>query len=144
MTTLTASRTTAARDAAALRVRALEDLLSVAAWAVPDLLAVVVRADRRPCVSQDPDLFFPVGTTGPDAEKIARARLACEDCPVRAACLALAMSETPAPRDADEDALVDLYGGDGIWGGTTAAERRDLVGTWRALCGFAAPTEAAA
>jgi WhiB family redox-sensing transcriptional regulator len=120
---------TPAAAAKALRDQATADLLSVAAWSAPQL-ADLVAVDRRPCASA-PELFFPAGT---DAGLTAQARQVCAACPARAACLALAMSQTTTP-----DGETELFGGVGIWGGATEQERRDLVGTWRTLCRFAGP-----
>jgi WhiB family redox-sensing transcriptional regulator len=60
------------------------------------------------CASVDPDLFFPISAAGKGAAQIARARHVCAGCLVRRECLdfALATGET-----------------EGIWGGTTPAER---------------------
>jgi WhiB family redox-sensing transcriptional regulator len=57
----------------------------------------------------DPDLFFPIGTTGPAEPQIRRAKRICSLCPVQAECLAYGMTQS-----------------DGIWGGTTDTERRTL------------------
>jgi WhiB family redox-sensing transcriptional regulator len=61
------------------------------------------------CLSADPDLFFPISTTGQSAPQIARAKAVCADCPVRPDCLAFALSHREMV---------------GIWGGTTDEERR--------------------
>lgn len=63
-----------------------------------------------PCEA-DPELFFPVGTSGPALLQIAEAKTICRSCRNTTSCLnwALEMGE-------DE----------GIWGGTTADERRAL------------------
>jgi WhiB family transcriptional regulator, redox-sensing transcriptional regulator len=61
------------------------------------------------CRSVDPDLFFPLSSTGPAAKQIARAKLICAGCRVRRECLEFALSHA------------QTYG---IWGGTTADERQ--------------------
>ena len=66
---------------------------------------------RARCVD-DPELFYPIGEGHAFAEQIARAKGICGGCPVRAVCLAEALSHREL---------------DGIWGGTTAAERRELM-----------------
>jgi WhiB family transcriptional regulator, redox-sensing transcriptional regulator len=63
------------------------------------------------CRGEDPELFFPIGTTGPVLEQIAEAKEVCARCPVRDACLDFALSTGQA------------YG---IWGGLTEDERRSL------------------
>ncbi|WP_446677701.1 WhiB family transcriptional regulator, partial [Streptomyces galbus] len=42
------------------------------------------------CVGEDPELFFPVGSTGPALEDVAAAKRVCARCPVIADCLAYA------------------------------------------------------
>jgi WhiB family transcriptional regulator, redox-sensing transcriptional regulator len=61
------------------------------------------------CRDTDPDLFFPVGTTGQALIQIARAKEVCGECPVSAECLAFAL-------ETNQDS--------GIWGGTSEEERR--------------------
>jgi WhiB family redox-sensing transcriptional regulator len=67
------------------------------------------------CRDTDPDLFFPVGTTGPAIEQIDNAKTVCRTCDVQAACL--------------EYALVTNQDS-GIWGGTSEEERRALRRQW--------------
>jgi len=61
------------------------------------------------CLSADPDLFFPISTSGPAQRQIARAKMICAGCGVRQECLQFAMSHD------------QLYG---IWGGTTPEDRQ--------------------
>ena len=63
--------------------------------------------DRAACRDVDPDLFFPVGGSGPAQEQIERAKAVCGECSVVADCLAFAMLALP----------------DGVAGGMTPAER---------------------
>ena len=44
------------------------------------------------CRDEDPELFFPVGTTGPAALQIDAAKVVCGDCIVRNECLEWAMA----------------------------------------------------
>ncbi len=67
--------------------------------------------DHSACRDTDPDLFFPVGTTGPAIEQIETAKAVCRSCDVQRACL--------------EYALVTNQDS-GIWGGTSEEERRTL------------------
>ena len=67
--------------------------------------------DRASCRGEDPELFFPIGSTGPVLAQIAEAKEVCAQCPVREACLDFALSTGQA------------YG---IWGGLTEDERRGL------------------
>ena len=63
------------------------------------------------CRDTDPDLFFPVGQTGPAIDHIASAKAVCFSCDVRAECLEYSLMT-------NQDA--------GIWGGTTEDERRKI------------------
>jgi WhiB family transcriptional regulator, redox-sensing transcriptional regulator len=67
------------------------------------------------CRDTDPDLFFPVGTTGPALAQIENAKAVCRQCPVQTACLEFALST-------NQDT--------GIWGGTSEEERRKLRRAW--------------
>lgn len=69
------------------------------------------------CRDTDPDLFFPVGTTGPAIDQIAQAKEVCGECDVREPCLEFALST-------NQDS--------GIWGGTSEEERRKLRRRWMA------------
>lgn len=63
------------------------------------------------CKDTSPDLFFPVGQTGPAIEHIANAKAVCESCAVSIECLEYALMT-------NQDA--------GIWGGLTEDERRKI------------------
>lgn len=39
------------------------------------------------CRDEDPELFFPVGNSGPALTQIAKAKLVCNRCPVASSCL---------------------------------------------------------
>ncbi|WP_225833749.1 WhiB family transcriptional regulator [Streptomyces sp. NK08204] len=67
--------------------------------------------EQAACRGTDPDLFFPVGTTGPAAQQTQRAKKVCACCRVRERCLRWAL---------------DTGQSIGIWGGTTETERRAL------------------
>jgi len=66
---------------------------------------------RARCKDEDPELFFPVGTTGPAATQINAAKAICMRCEVRPECLEWAMATA-------QDA--------GVWGGLSEEERRAL------------------
>ncbi|MEV8038402.1 WhiB family transcriptional regulator [Streptomyces sp. NPDC002742] len=68
--------------------------------------------DSATCRSVDPDLFFPIGNTGPALLQIQEAKAVCAGCPVRDECLRWAL---------------DTGQGVGVWGGTSEAERRALA-----------------
>jgi WhiB family transcriptional regulator, redox-sensing transcriptional regulator len=63
------------------------------------------------CRSTDPDLFFPVGTTGPAVAQIEAAKAVCRTCPSQDPCLEFAL-------ESHQDS--------GIWGGTSEEERRAI------------------
>ena len=79
------------------------------------LLSLTIASDewRRTaaCRDTDPDLFFPVGTTGPAIEQIENAKAVCRQCDAQTACLEFAIAT-------NQDS--------GIWGGTSEEERRKL------------------
>jgi WhiB family redox-sensing transcriptional regulator len=60
------------------------------------------------CLTADPDLFFPLSVSGAAAQQADRARRICAGCRVLRPCLDFAMTHAEV---------------DGIWGGTTQAER---------------------
>lgn len=62
------------------------------------------------CQFEDPELFFPVGTTGPAAAQIEEAKSVCRRCLVREECLDYAMDT----------------GVTGVWGETSDADRYSL------------------
>ena len=63
------------------------------------------------CLDEDPDLFFPIGNTGPALEQIEEAKVVCQRCEVVDTCLKWAI-------EFGQDA--------GVWGGLSADERRTL------------------
>ena len=63
------------------------------------------------CRHTEPDLFFPVGTTGPAIEQIENAKAVCRSCDAQSLCLEYAIAT-------NQDS--------GIWGGTSEEERRKL------------------
>ncbi|MGW0770481.1 WhiB family transcriptional regulator [Streptomyces sp. NPDC002676] len=67
--------------------------------------------DQAACRHRDPDLFFPIGTTGPATLQTQQAKAVCAHCRVREECLQWAL--------ATEQCV-------GIWGGTTETERRAM------------------
>lgn len=66
---------------------------------------------RARCQDEDPELFFPVGTTGPAVVQAEMAKAVCFKCPVSEECLEWSLK----------------IGGDtGVWGGMDEVERRGL------------------
>jgi len=63
------------------------------------------------CVDEDPELFFPIGDTGPALSQIQEAKLICHRCQVVKSCLTWAIQH-------GQDA--------GVWGGLSAEERSAL------------------
>jgi WhiB family transcriptional regulator, redox-sensing transcriptional regulator len=66
---------------------------------------------RAACSTEDPELFFPIGTTGPAVDQADAAKRVCASCEVREECLEFALAT-------NQDA--------GVWGGLTEDERRTL------------------
>ena len=67
--------------------------------------------DHALCSGTDPDLFFPVGTTGHALVSIDHAKRVCQQCTVTGECLEFAL-------DTNQDS--------GIWGGLSEEERRQI------------------
>ena len=61
------------------------------------------------CRDADPDLFFPIGTTGAALRQVEEAKRICRVCPAQIQCLDWAL----------ENGVTD-----GLWGGATPEERR--------------------
>jgi WhiB family redox-sensing transcriptional regulator len=66
---------------------------------------------RAICRDEDPELFFPIGNSGPALLQIAEAKAVCQRCPVTSECLGWAI-------ETGQDA--------GVWGGMSEDERRAL------------------
>ncbi|MGO1571327.1 MAG: WhiB family transcriptional regulator, partial [Canibacter sp.] len=47
--------------------------------------------EQAACLNADPELFFPVGNTGPALDQIERAKAVCASCSVTEMCLQYAM-----------------------------------------------------
>lgn len=67
--------------------------------------------DRAECLGEDPELFFPIGNTGPAILQIEDAKAVCLRCTVVDTCLKWAL-------ESGQDA--------GVWGGLSEDERRAL------------------
>jgi WhiB family transcriptional regulator, redox-sensing transcriptional regulator len=66
---------------------------------------------RALCRDEDPELFFPIGTTGPALVQMEQAKAVCRRCPVVQSCLDWALRS-------GQDS--------GVWGGLSEDERRAL------------------
>ncbi|MEU3064163.1 WhiB family transcriptional regulator [Streptomyces subrutilus] len=69
------------------------------------------RRPRPACADEDPELFFPIGDTGPALLQVEEAKAVCRRCPLMESCLqgALERGETA-----------------GVWGGLSEPERRRM------------------
>jgi WhiB family redox-sensing transcriptional regulator len=67
--------------------------------------------DRAVCRAEDPELFFPVGPSGPALRQLHQAKAVCARCPVAVDCLIWALSTGQQA---------------GVWGGLSEDERRAL------------------
>ncbi|AXK31500.1 WhiB family transcriptional regulator [Streptomyces abyssalis] len=63
------------------------------------------------CREEDPELFFPIGNTGPALLQIEEAKAVCRRCPVMEQCLQWAL-------ESGQDS--------GVWGGLSEDERRAM------------------
>ncbi|WP_103528961.1 WhiB family transcriptional regulator [Streptomyces sp. SM12] len=66
--------------------------------------------DQAACLPEDPELFFPVGESGPARLQVEEAKSVCSRCPVKEQCLEWAMN----------------WPVEGVWGGLTEEERRAM------------------
>ena len=64
------------------------------------------------CRSADPDLFFPISSSGSSLAQVAQAKAMCGGCPVRRECLAFALRTHQVH---------------GVWGGLSEQERHPLI-----------------
>ena len=72
---------------------------------------------RSACRDSNPELFFPIGTTGTALDQIDAAKSVCVMCDVRTECLEFALAT-------NQEA--------GVWGGYSEDERRRLRKDWSA------------
>ncbi len=68
-------------------------------------------ASQAACLDSDPDLFFPIASSGPALHQIAQAKAICASCQVRGECLHFALTTHQVH---------------GVWGGTSEKERQLL------------------
>jgi len=73
--------------------------------------------DAAACRSAEPDLFFPIGSTGPAVDQIEAAKRVCSQCEAIDACLEFALATNQES---------------GVWGATSEDERRKLRKQWLA------------
>lgn len=66
---------------------------------------------RAACLHVDPEMFFPIGNTGPALAQSTEAKGVCHACDVEEVCLRWAMEN-------NQDS--------GVWGGKSEEERRSL------------------
>jgi WhiB family redox-sensing transcriptional regulator len=68
-------------------------------------------ASQAACLDSDPELFFPIGPSGPALQQVTQAKAICARCPVRCDCLQFALATQQVH---------------GVWGGTSEEERQLL------------------
>jgi WhiB family transcriptional regulator, redox-sensing transcriptional regulator len=78
---------------------------------IPDKEASMDWRHRALCRDEDPELFFPIGNTGPALLQVEEAKAVCRRCPVTDECLSWAL-------ESGQDA--------GVWGAMSEDERRAL------------------
>lgn len=76
-----------------------------------DQLDAMDAAGEPAVCKQDPDLFFPEGQGSAVYQSLKDAKTICMPCPLRDACLTYAL-------------VADMY--EGVWGGTTPIERKNI------------------
>ncbi|MEA2716746.1 MAG: WhiB family transcriptional regulator, redox-sensing transcriptional regulator [Actinomycetota bacterium] len=86
-------------------------------WNRPSEWDVDDWRQKASCRDTDPDLFFPVGTTGLAVDQIEAAKEVCRACEARDECLEFALAT-------NQEA--------GVWGATSEEERRKLRKAWLA------------
>ena len=107
------SSSRAGRSAGSIRVvAAATPLVSVRGWPeAPSDVRALDWSERAACLCEEPELFFPIGNTGPALMQIEEAKAVCNRCSVIDTCLNFALE----------------FGHDaGVWGGLTEDERRAL------------------
>jgi len=67
--------------------------------------------NKAACLDEEPELFFPIGNTGPALAQIEEAKAICHRCQVVELCRSWA---------------IDFHQDAGVWGGLSADERRAL------------------
>lgn len=72
--------------------------------------------ERALCRTEDPELFHPVGVTGPAIKQVEEAKSICARCSQTIPCLAEALS---------------IPGCTGVWAGTDENDRRAMVRRYR-------------
>jgi WhiB family redox-sensing transcriptional regulator len=77
----------------------------------PDLPVNTNWREHSACKEEDPELFFPIGNTGPALLQIDEAKAVCRRCPVVERCASWALE------------MGEAYG---VWGGMSEADRRRI------------------
>lgn len=81
------------------------------------MLTITDWRELAMCRDSEPNLFFPIGSTGPALDQIEDAKVICTECSVREECLNYAL-------ETNQEA--------GVWGGYAEDERRRLRKRWLA------------
>ena len=81
------------------------------------MLTLVDWREFATCRDSEPNLFFPIGSTGPAVDQIEAAKAICEQCTAQEDCLQYAL-------ETNQEA--------GVWGGYAEDERRRLRKRWLA------------
>jgi WhiB family redox-sensing transcriptional regulator len=80
--------------------------------------------DAGACRNEDPELFFPITSSGPSAQQIAAAKAVCASCGVQNQCLRYAL---------------ESHQSHGVWGGTSEEERQRMTSSRGGNRGACAP-----
>ncbi|MEU1789136.1 WhiB family transcriptional regulator [Streptomyces sparsogenes] len=85
-------------------------MVRTASYGYGALSTVAPERPRAACASEDPELFFPIGNTGPALLQIEEAKAVCRRCPLMESCLEGALERNEL----------------GVWGGTDEDDRRHM------------------
>ncbi|MGX1266923.1 WhiB family redox-sensing transcriptional regulator [Streptomyces phaeoluteigriseus] len=89
----------------------IQELVGLSPSHMPASEAGVDWRHNAVCREEDPDLFFPIGNTGPALLQIDEAKAVCRRCPVMDQCLQWALESGQEF---------------GVWGGLSEDERRSM------------------
>ena len=101
----------AVSPASQIQASELTDMTEIIQTTIQEPWSKMTWRNRATCLGEDPELFFPIGNTGPAFDQIEEAKAICRRCEVVGTCLRWAL-----------EAGADT----GVWGGLSDDERRSL------------------
>lgn len=109
--TKNSNRRSAVSPALQIQASELTDTTQIFQTTIQESWSKRTWRNRATCLGEDPELFFPIGNTGPSFVQIEEAKAICRRCEVVDTCLRWAIES-----GADT----------GVWGGLSDDERRSL------------------